>query len=479
MGLARERAIAVAQVHLGDGVQSFKNYILRGGKYAESFQSDMDGLEAAATEYAQGSVSGRESELLKRIREGGADYRAAMRTLVELRNNGAGIEEMDRSIAGADKAIAEALAGLRALRLESAQADERTFAGLIEQVKGWVAGISGAIVVIALGVAYFITLSITRPLRRAVAISHRIAEGDLTVDVERGGRDEVGQLLTAMAQMIARLSRVIGEINTATEALSSASEEVAATAQSLSQGATEQAASVEETSASLEQMGASVKQNAENAKVTDAIATTSAQLGNEGGEAVQKTVQAMKQIADKIGIIEDIAYKTNLLALNAAIEAARAGEHGKGFAVVADEVRKLAERSQVSAQEISGLAGDSVKIAERAGKLLEEIVPNISKTAELVQEISTASDEQANGVAQVNTAVSQLDKVSQQSASSSEELASTAEEMSTQAQQLSQTMTFFRILARQTSMSPDPLHAPSGLDNEVTHELWRPASAAG
>jgi methyl-accepting chemotaxis protein len=300
-------------------------------------------------------------------------------------------------------------------------------------------------VVFASGIAFWMTRSITRPLNQAVRAADELANGNLDIRVESTSRDETGQLLQAIAKMVEKLSQVIGEINSATEALSSASEEVAATAQSLSQGATEQAASVEETSASLEQMGASVKQNAENAKVTDSIATTSAQQGNEGGKAVQETVDAMKQIADKIGIIEDIAYKTNLLALNAAIEAARAGEHGKGFAVVADEVRKLAERSQVSAQEISGLAGDSVKIAERAGKLLEEIVPNIKKTADLVQEITAASEEQATGVAQVNTAVTQLDKVSQQSASSSEELASTAEEMSSQAQQLAATVSFFKL----------------------------------
>jgi methyl-accepting chemotaxis protein len=332
--------------------------------------------------------------------------------------------------------------------------------------------ITGAAVLLALGIAFWITRSITRPLNEAVHVANQLAEGNLAIHVEAKSRDETGQLLQAMAQMVTKLSEVIGEINTATDALSSASEEVAATAQSLSQGATEQAASVEETSASLEQMGASVKQNAENAKVTDGIATTSAQLGQEGGNAVHETVAAMKQIADKIGIIEDIAYKTNLLALNAAIEAARAGEHGKGFAVVADEVRKLAERSQVSAQEISGLAGDSVKIAERAGKLLEEIVPNIKKTAELVQEITAASEEQATGVAQVNTAVSQLDKVSQQSASSSEELASTAEEMSSQAQQLAQTVSFFR-LSDEARISPVKMPAKKQrkpADTQPTHD---------
>ncbi len=332
-------------------------------------------------------------------------------------------------------------------------------------------GLTAAAVVLALGIAFWITRSITRPLAEAVHVADQMANGNLDIHVESKSRDETGQLLQAMGQMVGKLSQVIGDINSATEALSSASEEVAATAQSLSQGATEQAASVEETSASLEQMGASVKQNAENAKVTDSIATTSAQQGNEGGKAVQETVDAMKQIADKIGIIEDIAYKTNLLALNAAIEAARAGEHGKGFAVVADEVRKLAERSQVSAQEISGLAGDSVKIAERAGKLLEEIVPNIKKTAELVQEITAASEEQATGVAQVNTAVSQLDKVSQQSASSSEELASTAEEMSSQAQQLAATVSFFKLAeGSRPALVKKPAKARKPAETTLSHQ---------
>jgi methyl-accepting chemotaxis protein len=444
-GLAKQRAITEAQIHLGDGIHHFKNYVLRGGKYAQTFDSDMGGLEKAVVLYENAHPSPEETELLSAVRAGIQEYRQAMASLTDMRARGAGIEDMDRSIKGADKGIAQALAGLQTLSSEASERDEAIFGDLIREVKSWVSGVSGVIVILAMAIAYFITISITRPLREAVGISRRIAEGDLTVRVPDAGTDETGQLLGAMADMVARLSGVAQEIGTAAQALSSASEQVSATAQSLSQGATEQAASVEETSASLEQMSASVKQNAENAKVTDSIATTSADIGAEGGNAVHETVAAMKQIADKIGIIEDIAYKTNLLALNAAIEAARAGEHGKGFAVVADEVRKLAERSQVSAQEISGLAGDSVKIAERAGKLLEEIVPNIKKTAELVQEITAASEEQATGVAQVNNAVSQLDKVSQQSASSSEELAATAEEMSSQAQQLSRTVAFFRL----------------------------------
>jgi methyl-accepting chemotaxis protein len=192
-------------------------------------------------------------------------------------------------------------------------------------------------------------------------------------------------------------------------------------------------------------MTASVAQNTENAKVTDGMATKAAQEANEGGEAVKATVAAMTQIAKKIGIIDDIAYQTNLLALNAAIEAARAGEHGKGFAVVAAEVRKLAERSQVAAQEIGEVASSSVELAQRAGHLLDQMVPNIRKTSDLVQEITAASEEQAAGLSQINSAVGQMNQTTQHNASSSEELAATAEEMSGQAEQLQQVVGFFKL----------------------------------
>ena len=274
-------------------------------------------------------------------------------------------------------------------------------------------------------------------------IVDQVAQGNLGVRIELNAGDRTS-MLASIRDMVTKLSHIIGEVKNAGDALSNAAGQVSQTAQSLSQSSSQQAASVEESTASMEQMTASIKQNTENAKVTDSMAAKSSDQAVEGGSAVKETVAAMKSIAGKIGIIDDIAYQTNLLALNAAIEAARAGEHGKGFAVVAAEVRKLAERSQVAAQEIGELAGSSVKMAERAGKMLDEMVPSIKNTSDLVQEIAAASEEQSGAVGQINGAMGQLNQATQQNASASEELAATAEEMGGQAEQLQELMSFFR-----------------------------------
>jgi len=298
------------------------------------------------------------------------------------------------------------------------------------------------------------------PITEIRRVLGAMAEGDLSQTINARYQGDFEELKNALNTTVNKLGETIGQVRTSADALNGAAGQVSATSQSLSQGASEQAASMEETSASVEEMSASIAQNTENAQITNGIATQAAREAEEGGTAVRDTVQAMREIAVKIKIIDDIAYKTNLLAFNAAIEAARAGEHGKGFAVVAAEVRNLAERSQSAAQEIGDLAGSSVDRAERAGKLLDEMVPSIIKTADLVQEIAAASNEQTTGVSQINSAVSQVNQATQSTASGSEELAATAEEMTGQAKQLQELMDFFQVAGTHAMVTkPAPTRA--------------------
>ncbi|EAT15432.1 methyl-accepting chemotaxis protein [Desulfuromonas acetoxidans] len=316
---------------------------------------------------------------------------------------------------------------------------------------------------IAILLAFVIARGIIGPLQKGIAFAQEIAQGNLeaTIDVEQ--KDEVGKMADALREMIEKLKTIVGDVRAASNNVASGSQELSASSEEMSQGATEQAAAAEEASSSMEEMAANIKQNADNAMQTEKIALKSSQDAQGGGKAVEETVKAMKDIAEKISIIEEIARQTNLLALNAAIEAARAGEHGKGFAVVASEVRKLAERSQSAAAEISDLSSSSVEVAETAGEMLAKMVPDIQRTAELVQEIAAASKEQDTGADQVNKAIQQLDQVIQQNAAAAEEMASTSEELNAQAAQLQDTISFFKLDsagAKQLNSPKAPPKAP-------------------
>ena len=426
--------------------------VLNEGERADLLDQ-MANLEKSVAEnighYAETDIGENERKFFDRTEQLYGEYLKLSQQAVTAVNEGN--EELLREVAlGAVRVKANELSDAA---LELSAYNGRAAAAAHEEAKqiaNTALNIMLATILLAVVVAIIMGLLLARYVTRqlggepdyAMETVRKIAAGDLTVNVEVLAENS---LLSAVRDMTGRLTQVIGDVRSAADALASASEQVSSASTTLSQNSTEQAASVEETSASIEQITATVAQNAENAQVTDNMATKSATEAREGGRTVKETVTAMKDIADKVKIIDAIAYQTNLLALNAAIEAARAGDHGKGFAVVAAEVRKLAERSQVAAQEIGELAGSSVQLAANAGNVLDQMVPAIGQTADLVKEITAASKEQRIGLDQINAAIGQLSQTTQTNAAASEELSATAEEMSAQAAQLQQVMTFFRL----------------------------------
>ena len=379
---------------------------------------------------------------------------------------------LSKEAAPAGRALAEALEKLIDHHADRNKARYDEAVEHYRSSRNTMLGLGAAALVIAVLTAIFLTRGIVRPLHEAVEVANALAAGDLTVKVEAKSKDETGMMLVAMGNMVLKLREIVAEVTSAADNVASGSTELSSSAESMSQGASEQAAAAEEASSSMEQMSSNIRQNADNAIQTEKIAVKSAADAKEGGEAVVQTVAAMKAIAGKINIIEEIARQTNLLALNAAIEAARAGEHGKGFAVVASEVRKLAERSQHAAAEISELSTSSVEVAEKAGDMLTKMVPDIRKTAELVQEISASCREQDTGAEQINKAMQQLDQVIQQNASAAEEMASTSEELSSQAEQLQASIGFFNL---GSAVAPRRSGGTGGARRTVCAPAARPA----
>jgi len=373
----------------------------------------------------------------------------------------------ERSQTDVRKAVGEAMeaAGAYVANVKKNMADQAALAHE-DGNRAHMMLISAVLASLAIGLiaAIWISMSIARGLGRAVGLAGAVASGDLSQTIDVSSNDEIGDLVKSLNMMVDKLRQVVEEALTAASNVSAGSQELSASAEQLSQGATEQASSAEEASSSMEEMASNVKQNADNANQTEKIAARSAQDAEASGIAVGRAVQAMQTIAEKITIVQEIARQTDLLALNAAVEAARAGEHGKGFAVVASEVRKLAERSQAAAADIGTLSTETVKVAQEAGDMLSKLVPDIKKTAELVQEITAACREQDVGSAQINQAIQQLDKVGQQNASASEQVSSTSEELASQAEQLQSTISFFRI----EHAGRDERVAPAPIDRAVT-----------
>jgi len=471
--MAMEAAVAVAQsrIRIEEFVQTkdaaelaeiegeYQKWIQTFDKNLEAILKggEVDGVKVAAADSDDVRTRAKEldkdhEDFQKAVTAMMANYRAMIEQADKAE---AAMEELDKHGETADKML-QKVEDFVGEEMASAKAEGRSAKKSSVSVLALVVGLS---IMLGVFLGVVITRGIANPLARGVAFAQTIADGNLAAELEVDQKDEIGSLAEALRKMCAKLNATMSDVAAAAEnvsagsqELSATSEEMSTTSEQMSQGATEQAASVEEVSSSMEQMAANIRQNAANAQETENIALKSAADASEGGQAVVETSTAMQEIAGKISIIEEIARQTNLLALNAAIEAARAGEHGKGFAVVASEVRKLAERSQFAAGEISTLSVSSVQIAEKAGEMLRRIVPDIQKTAELVQEINAACNEQTAGADQINKAIQQLDIVIQQNAAGSEEMsssaeqtASMAEELSSQAEQLMNSISFFKL----------------------------------
>ncbi|NUT63262.1 methyl-accepting chemotaxis protein [Herbaspirillum sp. C9C3] len=447
-------------IKLGDGVQNFKNYVIRGKDYDKHFLADMDAIARLMTEYRKLGVDNpKEEELLQKINAGERNYRTAIAKVQDMKTAGATVSEIDASISGADKILGAGFAGLLAIARENANGTGQEISSAIRSGRAIGLGVGAVVVLLATLLATLVTRSITRPIGEAVTIAKTVAAGDLGSRIEVTRKDETGELLQALKDMNSSLQRVVGGVRIGSDTIVTASTQIAGGNLDLSARTEQQASSLEETAAAMEQITSTVRRNADHARQANAMAGSVSEVASRSGLVVSDVVSTMdeiqgsaREIAEIISVIDGIAFQTNILALNAAVEAARAGEQGRGFAVVASEVRSLAQRSATAAKEIKDLIGNSVQKVEagsqlvrNAGATIEELVVSVRSVTQIMSEISAASGEQEAGIEQVNQAIAQMDTVTQQNAALVEEAAAATEALKEQARRLAESVSVFRL----------------------------------